>query len=223
MRCAAWSGLVALAVLAACGNDPEQGSGRQIAQAVTSGAKAVTAGRTAPAGGGGISREVLAQVISPAMVVTIDNKGQQAIIGELRSRNGVETWASVDDVTISMRDGVIVATRGFGADLMAADVPSVARLREGASAYQRAHVLLNGEDQPIRSLYTCTATRVGPQGIDLYGVSYSTHLVQETCEGGGVRFRNDFWIGSDGSLRKSRQWLSPDAGYLTIEDVRRRS
>jgi hypothetical protein len=124
-------------------------------------------------------------------------------------------------VTVSLRQGVLLATRGFGADLMAADVPGAATLAKGGSAYSRAHTLLDGTDQPIRTIYSCSVMSRQPQAIVVVEVSYQTTHVVESCSDGNSTFENEFWFEGAQKLRKSRQWVSPEVGYLLIEDLRR--
>ncbi|MDO9639268.1 MAG: YjbF family lipoprotein [Pseudotabrizicola sp.] len=205
--------LLAVLITASCGSDPSPtvGMARTALGSVLGTAKAPAPPR--------ITQALLAQVVTPVMLVTIDNRKQQALIAEIQTNRDVATWSSVDDITLSFRNGVIVATRGFGADLMAADVPEVSP-RSGGEAHSRVHTLLNGEDQAVQTRYACSFRNVGMEVIEIVKISYeATHIV-ESCAGGGMRFVNDFWFSGDQTLRKSRQWISPDVGYLTIEDVR---
>ncbi|TGD67179.1 YjbF family lipoprotein [Tabrizicola sp. WMC-M-20] len=213
MTRAFWSGLLAVMVLASCGSDTPH-SVSMVRTVVGSLPGAAKAPAPPP-----ITRALLAQVLTPVMLVTIDSRGQKALIAEIQTNRGVATWSSVDDITLSFRNGVIVATRGFGADLMAADVPGISPRRDG-QAHVRVHTLLNGEDQAVQTTYACTFRTVGRETIDVVELAYQTTHVIESCTAEGMRFANGYWISDDESLRKSRQWISPEVGFLTIEDVR---
>lgn len=214
MKCALGSGLLAVLITASCGSDPQPTAGmvRAFAASLPGAAKAPPPPL--------ITRALLEQVLTPVMLVTIDSRKQQALIAEIQINRGVATWSSVDDITLSFRNGVIVATRGFGADLMAADVPEISPHSSGA-AHIRVHTLLNGEDQAVQTRYSCNFRNAGVETIDIVEIPYETTHIIESCAAGGMRFTNDFWFSGDQTLRKSRQWISPEVGFLTIEDLRR--
>lgn len=213
MKRTAWPILLTVMALASCGSDTSSsGAVRVAVDSVLGGTRA-----TAPPV---ITRSLLAQVITPVMLVTVDARRQQALIAEVQTNRDVATWSSVDDITLSFRNGVLVATRGMGADLMAADVPEVSRSSGSGKSHVRVHTLLNGEDQAVQTKYTCTFRTVGVENVEIVELSYQlTHIV-ESCAAGGVRFSNAYWLADDHRMRKSRQWVSPEVGFLTIEDVR---
>ena len=210
---------MALFGVTACGNDTETSPNAAVLRSfAASGAAKVkgTEGAAAP-----MTRARLAEVVTPVMLVTWDRTGNEALIAEIQTNGNVATWSSVDDLTISMRNGVIVATRGFGDDLMAASVPAVSRHSGGGAEHVRVHTLLNGEDQAYRTQFTCRFQNAGFQDIDIVQINYrSTHVI-ESCHAGDIRFQNEYWISEDQKMRKSRQWISPAVGYFTIRDVRR--
>ncbi len=168
-----------------------------------------------------ITRALLDQVLTPVMLVTVENRMQQALVAELQTNGGVQTWSSVDDVTLSLRKGMIVATRGFGADLMAADVPGIPLGITGTTTHRRVHTLLNDEDQAVRTVFACTFQWPEPETITVVEITYHVTRISESCAAGQVAFQNEYWLSKDRHLRKSRQWISPDVGFLTVEDVRR--
>jgi hypothetical protein len=210
---------LAAMALTGCGNDPESFAGaRLVKSAITDGASSLK--RSAePAAKLAIKRSDLDAISTPAQLVTLQN-GKQGLVGLLQNNRGVTTWSTVDDVTISLRDGVIAATRGLGDDLMAAVPVSPNQLASGAKSYQRTLTHLDGIDQAIATTFTCNASIDGRQQIEIVQLSYSTTHVVESCSSASTSFQNDYWIGAAG-IRKSRQWVSENAGYLTIEDLRR--
>lgn len=123
----------------------------------------------------------------------------------------VVTWRSNSGAQLVTRDGVLIATRGFGADLMSADAPDVATLVRGTAGYGRSYHLLDGNDTPVRLVYSCTAAAgSGP------AVAGATRHIVESCEGDAGRIKNDYWISSAGQVVKSQQFVSESAGYFEI-------
>ena len=219
MKYAPGLGLISLLALAACGSDTDPASNTAVVRSFA--ASALGSVKASAPASERMTRARLAEVLTPVMLTTIENTGHQALIAEIETNGPVATWSSVDDITISLRNGVIVATRGFGADLMAATVPAVSRSSGGGQTYTRVHTLLNGEDQAVRTQFACTMQNYGAKTVDIVEISYQTSHVIESCTADGVSFRNEYWISGDQKMRKSRQWISPDVGFLTIEDVRR--
>lgn len=211
--------LIGAFLLSACGNDPEPTSNGAVLKSLSSAGMArITSGGTAAEP---ITRARLAEVVTPVMLITIERTGVEALFAEIETARGVETWSSVDDLTISLRNGVIVATRGFGPDLMAASVPSVSLASGNGQGHTRRHSTLNGEDQPVQTDFACRFVSDGVKAVEIVEITYQLTHIAETCTAGDVSFQNEFWIGSDQKIRKSRQWISADGGFLTIEDVRR--
>jgi hypothetical protein len=210
--------LICALLLSACGNDIEPTSNGALLKSLSSSGMARIRGGSAPEP---MTRARLAEVVTPVMLMTIERTGVEALFAEIETSRGVETWSSVDDITISLRNGVIVATRGFGADLMAANVPAVSLASGGGQGHTRQHSTLNGEDQPVQTDFTCRFSQDGVKAVDIVQISYSLTHVVETCAAGDLSFQNDFWLGSDQKIRKSRQWISPEVGFITIEDVGR--
>jgi hypothetical protein len=208
--------IIMLFSLAACGNEIDSVGGGDIAKSLVAVSAAKFKGATS--GNLGLTRDALEQVVTPVMLATIDSRNQQALLGEVQKNQGVVTWSTLDDVTISFRDGVIVATRGLGNDLMASDGSAVSRQ---AANKTRVYSHLNGEDKSIRRSFSCTIMPRGAEVVEIIQISYTVSRVTERCSADGVVFQNEYWFSSDQKMRKSRQWISEDVGYLTIEDLRR--
>ncbi|MFN3845700.1 MAG: YjbF family lipoprotein [Paracoccaceae bacterium] len=214
-----YAGIVGMVVLAGCGNDVNKSSNTEVARALAASTTARFKGTSTSVER--MTRARLAEVVTPVMLLSAEASGKQALIAEIQTSGGVETWSTVDDITVSMRNGVIVATRGFGADLMAASVPVVSRDVGNGQIHKRVHTLLDGEDKPVRTHFTCTFQNHGVQVIDIVQIKYNTTHVTEDCLSDAARFQNRYWISDDRQMRKSTQWISPGVGFLTIEDVRR--
>ena len=213
--------LLALSLaLASCGNDPDAfTAARAFKSGVTERFKTARPAKSAlpPRQ---ITRADLSQILTPVQLVTIEKTGQQAVIALVASNQGVETWSSVDKVTVSFRNGVIVATRGLGADLMSGNAPTGNALQGGSGRYGRARVVLDGLDQAIRTTYACATTRVSGETIEIVEINYQTSHVKEVCTAPGSEFENEYWIDGTQRIRKSRQWISTEVGYLVVQDVR---
>lgn len=213
---------VALGV-AACGNQAQDGMTPALKQMALSWGKGHSGkngahAKDAPAQ---VTQELVDHLITPAMAVTIEKFGLTGLVVHLRDNNGVENWASFDDVILGLRQGIVVSTAGWGADLMAVEVPSLAMMQTAAGGHERVHVMLDGEDQLQRYRYSCQMDSQGMRNITIFRKTYATQLVEEICHGDRGQFTNSYWITATGQVRKSRQWVSPEVGYIGLEDLRR--
>lgn len=135
------------------------------------------------------------------------------------SRSGdLIAWVSDEDVSLTLYDGIVVATRGLGNDLMGADVGLVYRsVVSGRGRTVRVHEYLNGEDQIIRSEYACNIAVLRSETIEIFQRKHQTRVISETCTGDAGGFRNLYWIDAAGMIWQSRQWVSPRVGAVDIQ------
>lgn len=166
-----------------------------------------------------LTRLAEVRVLQPTPMVALDDR---SIMVEMPAkalkfpmypveRDGdVTVWAAQDSSQLAIRGGMVIASRGFGMDIMSAQVPPVSELVGGAAEHQRVYNLLDGTDSPVQEVFTCT---MGP-GVSEGGPSAAQH-VAETCIG-PRKIRNEFWLGNSGQVIYSRQWLSTGAGYVVF-------
>lgn len=214
--------LVAFATLAvaACGSDKTSTGTTDALKAVASSVTGPLRAKPDPdAKGIGLTRAALANILTPVDLVTVEKTGAQGVIAKIATNRGVETWSSVDGKTLSMRNGIILATRGLGGDLMSAAVPTASQLMQANSHHQRTHTILDGEDKPVIQRFDCRSARQGAETITVVERPYSTYRVQETCAGDAGGFLNEYWFESGGKLRRSRQMISNSVGIVAIEHL----
>jgi len=155
---------------------------------------------------------------SPLIKVTRANLGLGAGLVLADSKGSATTWRSSDGKTVTLFDGALIMTKGFGNDLSSAKVPSV---KIGTRDVLREHYYLGGDEIMRRKQYFCDFSDGGRQTINLVGVSVATTQIIETCKGEADSFENRYWFGGDGGIVKTVQWASPEIGALVIELVPR--
>jgi hypothetical protein len=221
-----WFGLVAL-VLSACGNDTGsidyagapavfaalQGKGRA--------AGGVTADPNDPAVRAGILalRDVLQKGGQPIILVSNASLKFGSLMAPFGGNNGVETWSSTSYQTVSLRGGVMVATRGFGPDLMSSVAPGIATIAGAKGTTQRRYSYLDGADQPQTLEFTCTLAAAGRESIEVMALSFATRKVTEACAGPAATFTNEYWFDGSTKLRQSKQFLAPGLANMMIQKV----
>ncbi len=211
--------LAALALLAGCGSD-DQSTGKAKLLRDTLGA-VLQRGEAKPVGAQdlGLTRAALAGVSTPLALATVEATGASALIAPFGRNNGVVTWSSTDKKTLAMRDGVLVATRGLGADLMSSVAPTAAQIGRGAGSHERVYFHIDGLDQTVRSQFRCTLATQGAKIITVVERNYATNLVQERCEGPTGAFTNEFWVENGTFIRQSRQTVDQKLGKVQIQRI----
>lgn len=220
-------GLVALALVGACGNDRSPnpmvaavGAMAKNSMAKMKGGKTAGTAASKKAASPEELRAELARAGKPVLLVSSTALGQTGFLMVSDAKGAVLTWATPDGATFSQRDGVLIQTRGLGADLMSAQVPSVGQLLQAGAPYQRIYYFLGADDQGTRRTYDCATSIVGRESIEVLGRAHATTHVTETCtrSAGGGKLTNEFWI-EGSTIRQSRQWVSAGIGFIDFARV----
>ena len=128
------------------------------------------------------------------------------------------TFLSPDGLSVTTQNGVMVASRGFPRDLMAADVDGTmqALIAERGTA-TRIHETLSGTDQIVRQTFACTVASQGRETIGIMGRQVGTEVFAETCQSDRLAFTNRYWISDDGRMVRSLQAIAPESGYVQLD------
>jgi hypothetical protein len=219
--------LVVLA-LAACGSDTSKTEGTKIALGVVKGVTARLSPRKAGAGAvpdpERLAASAKASFKGPLILAQIEKAGLLTALGETGRNGGVRTFATPNEQTLVLRDGLLTATRGLGNDLMSAKTAAVAALvlnrRPGSAA--RTYRYLDGEGTERPLPMACTVTAGPAKSFDFAGRHYDTLQMDETCRATtqSLSVGNSYWVTGDGTVALSRQWIGPALGHVTIQLVR---
>lgn len=149
----------------------------------------------------------------PVMRVQIPSQNSNADLSRIAISNGVETWLTVDNISLSFRRGVLVASRGLGFDLMGADAQGTltAIAGHGAPVYRRQMRYLNGVNQSTFLTAGCSMKVIGAETVRGQRLT----RLEEECQAGRNTFTNIFWLNASGAIVETRQWVSPEIGYLS--------
>ncbi len=167
---------------------------------------------------------LVADTSVPALILTIENRGQTGRLLRESTINGVETWLSSDLTAIMLEGGMLQGTRGLGSELLAADVSEpLALVRSGRTGYSdRLHSNLNGNDQIVTRAYRCLVENEGSSVISLEIGTISTRVMTEDCKSLDQSFRNTYWIDTrNGAIVQARQWADDELGYIKTQAASR--
>jgi len=171
------------------------------------------------------TRALIASFDEPLLYVRRENGAQGGML-RVGLQNGYGVWRGVDGAGVVLRDGLVSATRGYGADLYTAalgDLPRLIRTRQ-AGTTRRLHRYLTGVDVIEGQSFQCTVTVEGSEAIAVAEIMRPTRRLRETCVDltgraaeSTARFENTYWVGSDGTIWRSFQWLGAGIGQTRID------
>lgn len=227
---AALSALVLGGVLAGCGSDAAQlDTGRQafaevrrmlgaVVKPLGKGVKTAAPGPDAEA----IAREGMALNAGPVLIATLDANGSTSLFAQRGENGTMRTWLAASGQGLITREGILVGTRGFGNDLMSADVGTLAALVRGRSAGNAQVVLrhLDGLGIERATPFACTVGTGAEASYTFAGLELSGLQVAAHCTAESASFDASFIVSSTGRVLASRQWIGPQLGYVTIQGLR---
>lgn len=208
----------AVLALAGCSGGKERPTANlQLLAAARSGIAARLAGPPQPPR---MTRAEVDRLDRPLMETTLEKAGLVAILAVNAERadgggGTVTVWRSEDAVTVALRNGVLIETRGLGGDVLSTEMQVPDGRAGPAGTGLRVQHVRDDDDrtQPVSLL--CSVADLGPETVDILERRYATVHLRERCEVGGGTVVNDYWIDSDRRLmRQSRQWAGPNVGYL---------
>ncbi|WP_319825137.1 YjbF family lipoprotein [Thalassovita sp.] len=167
-----------------------------------------------------VTRQQLEQVRTPLLFAQLESAQTYATMVPAGKNGDVVTWQSGDHRALSLQQGVVVATRGLGDDLMGSDADGVVAMLHGRATgqeYTRVHSYLDGEYQPKFQSFRCRQDAATVQNLEIVKEIHVVTRIEESCFSPDGGMANTYWVGSDGTVWKSRQWISPVLGYMETE------
>lgn len=163
--------------------------------------------------------EQLSKNNAPAILILVENREALGTMFQVQNTGNTTAWLSGDNSMITLNQGLLMASRGLGWDLMSSDVTASARhIHSGKTgSVTRVSRHLDGDDQMITDVFSCEIESRGAREIEISNVVYNTRLMQERCESGDTSFESLYWVGIHGEgIMQSRQWASVEIGIVSI-------
>ena len=170
-----------------------------------------------------ITRTIIDQSSTPLILVDVLNSDQVATMEAFPGNTLFEVWLGADGSTVTTQNGLLVATRGMGHDLMGADLGAVKRALNASlqgshsKEYMRSFKYLVQDNQEKILSFTCTTVREDVETVVLFDKAYETRRIIENCQNNNEHFQNAYWIETNGKMRKSIQWQGQNIDLILIE------
>ncbi|APG49372.1 YjbF family lipoprotein [Phaeobacter porticola] len=190
----------------------------------------LSGGKADPAARPPLTRAGLNEIKDPYIEVTIEKNDVFAYLSRQQLRRDdspgtVAVWRTEDNISLTLRNGVLVATRNLGNDILSSSALVDGQGADGPahSGARRYHI--RGLDNGAWQLdMLCARRDLGADPIEIVELRYPTRHIQERCQpsqpGRSGEIVNDYWVDSrSGRVWQSRQWAGPNVGYLRIRQL----
>ena len=198
--------VAAALAIPACGNQTEPGLASQLG------------GRFIPALADAPETAVEAGVPNPetAMLFQVSGLGIVSLGQRVTDDDGPRvTYLGDTGFSVTFEGDVMVATRRFGKDLMAANVAEVrAALSARSGTATRVHDYLDSREQIVTEVYECQFEQKGTEDVDLGLRQVQATVISETCSNPRIVFENVYYVDGSGSVVATRQFVSDIVAYL---------
>ena len=224
-RALALAAVIGLGGLAACGSDTNQTensrmAGESIKQIFSTFKRDKTVAVAPDAEA--MARSSLELNKGPLILLSQETPKNVSILGMIGENGTMRTYATPTMQAVILRGGMLAGTRGLGFDMMSAEVEQTGRLIRARTPGTGKKVIRYldglGLERPIP--LDCTVSVGADTSYPFAGQTWSGRQVVEHCEGLGMKMDDTFIVSAAGQIVASRQWISPQLGYVTIQTVR---
>lgn len=153
----------------------------------------------------------------PRLLVSLPKlQGYRAEFLVLNVNGDVVTWVAPQAADISLRNGVLIQTRGIAKDVMSSQAPTAVQIAKGAGTTDRKMAYLNGADETFVLTYHCKLRTVGHETRQFGPNKVALKHVDEACSGPSGDFTNQYWVDANAKIWASIQWISAKSRYAEI-------
>lgn len=216
--------------LSACGNDASRTENAGIARTTFKGLAALLPkfGKDSnepappPIDQEAVALSALELNSGPVLLVGIEATGATTAAAMVGENGLMRTYNTPQKQSIILRDGVIAGTRGFGNDVMSAEVDEVSALVHArrAGTAKRTPRYLDGEGIERPLPLECTVTLGEAVNYSFAGTDWQAMQVAERCTAPNVDITNSYLVTQTGQIALSRQWIAPGLGFVTLQTLR---
>lgn len=139
--------------------------------------------------------------------------------------NGTVTYGKDDRAYFVLRGGLLVATTGFGNDILAVrtnpddPIQNQRPVAQWPGAVTRVYQLPGSGVEGARISMDCRYENAGSGVIEIVEQRHATTLMHEICTGALGSIENSYMVGADGFIWKSEQFAGRGTEAVIIEIV----
>jgi len=165
---------------------------------------------------------ILATTDKAAILISLPKRDLLSVVQEIETNRGYITFGSPDRRSITLKNGMLTATRGLGNDVLSSDIGGVHALisarHEGAA--QRAMRYLDGENLTVEMTPFCQIKLGKTTHVSIGEINSPAQIVLESCIADHTTFQNTYHVAPNGRILQSQQWHSPFNDYIVLQALR---
>ena len=165
-----------------------------------------------------VTRDKIDAASIPLLFIELES-GQNGTLIKYPGANTGDVWLGIDGATITLKSGMLLATRGMGDDLMASVgiLPNFSQYERDLT-YDKKQMWLSEDNKISKLNFTCKLNgEAQSTEIDVFDKKFSVRRVEEHCQADNVDVQNLYFIDEKGIVRRSKQYHSKTLGYILIE------
>lgn len=169
-----------------------------------------------------INRKRIDDANVPILFVELES-GQNGTLTQYPGEGIGQTWLGADGATITLKKGVLMASRGLGDDLMGGEtnIPDWQEIKNTISINREIAHLKNDNKLISRSMLCNVVPTKKKKYVTVFDLSFVVREYIETCSDSFGEIRNIYLVDNNNIVRKSKQYHSETLGYLQIERLER--
>ena len=220
----AWAGLLCLAVLSGCSKTSEDPLSRTLPLL----GPLVGLGDEKPAPPQKkITRAQLNAVPFATISLARETEPDRiSYIVAVANNNGYVTYQQTSGSSVVLFGNLLTSTNGLGLDLAAVkhqvDDP-IARqtpVLDWPGVVTRNYQFSLASRPNYEITVVCTLSIVARERIEVIELFFDVTRVAETCKSPRREFTNTYWVGEDGQVWQSEQWVGPEQGKFIVQTIR---
>jgi hypothetical protein len=169
-----------------------------------------------------LTRDAIAHIEKPLLRISAQTLGVKALFAEVAQNGDYRTYLNNLKMSVTYKNGIITATRGFGLDLLSqgVSIPTTEIFAEtnAPKFYTRTQQQLIKSKKVVELDYNCILEKGDVETITIVQIEYPLVKYTETCRNKDRAFNNFYWVDSDTrQIWKSAQSIGQQAGFFITE------
>lgn len=147
--------------------------------------------------------------------------GQNGLLALYPEKGVGATWIGADGATLTLKKGVLIATRGMGDDIMGSStfIPEWEEIQK-TNSYTKSLSQLKEDNKLMERHFKCLIEkRKQSKIINIFDRKFETQIFVEKCEDSIGSITNTYYVDAHGVVRRSYQFHSEEIGYILTERV----
>ena len=169
-----------------------------------------------------LNRQQIDEANIPILFIELAS-GQNGTLTPYPGQGMGQTWLGADGAIVTLHQGVLMASRGMGNDIMgsSSSMPLWSKIHL-SETYIRKLRFITGNNKVSKRVFECSVLKKSKKEvIKIWDANFIVSKFEEHCNYNGLKINNVYYVDSQEIVRRSLQYHSETIGYVTIERLDR--